>query len=475
MGSSADHAMTTGRSNPSRRRASSSVRAGVMVAAARRRSRRLDRERHSGPIIRSASARSSRRRMRRPKVIGRRRNGPARKVWATSHGAAGNCSAFGNHRKARRREVLERVARQQQQTGHPFGVVGHELLRDRTPRVVPDDDRPLDAEVVECRHEHPGHRGQREVRIALHRRPVGSEGQVGEHGPDPVGPRDDVVPDVPVHERWMHEEDRDAFAAHPHPQATPGHCDGVSSCSHRYTLLVVTTTVKASATVRRCQGRRRTLPPAGPHSPGGSWSSTGSAFFSDAIYAISLTLLVVGLGVPSVADSLVEPGPVGGTRRRVVRDPHVLHQLPGDRQLLAGAPPFRGPTGRDRPAPDVRHHLLPGVHRLPAVPLGPARRVQRQLGGRGPLRALHRDRRLRGGGPLRAWPASTTSSAWRPSNEVFRWGRSPHCSPPACSCCRSRRLPVAHAGHHELGARHPGRDDHRGADAGRGHRVLRAT
>ena len=106
-----------------------------------------------------------------------------------------------------RREVVERVARGQDQRTHPLGPRRHEQLADRPAGVVAHDRDVLEVERLEELGEQRGDRARGQIGGVVHRDGVRSEGQVGADAARPAaGGADDLAPQQPVDHEAVHED-----------------------------------------------------------------------------------------------------------------------------------------------------------------------------------------------------------------------------------------------------------------------------
>ena len=131
--------------------------------------------------------------------------------------------------------------------------------------------------------------------------------------------------------------------------------------------------------------------------------------FSDGLFAIAMTLLVVGIAVPKLCDS---QGQRSRARQRAQRPGaglrQLLHQLRGDRALLGRPSRVLRPAGPHRHTAARDQSRLPGLHRLPAVPDGAAGKPVREPALGGDLRGHGGDHQRPGGGAV---PPGTARAA----------------------------------------------------------------
>ena len=128
--------------------------------------------------------------------------------------------------EGRRQEVLVRVARGQDQAAEALGVVrGHELA-DGAPGVVADQGHAVEVQRVEEVGDEPGDAGWREIRVGLHRDPVGAERKVGNDAAMlALQRRGHLPPESAVDEQAVDEHDRLARAGVPVADRALGKAD----------------------------------------------------------------------------------------------------------------------------------------------------------------------------------------------------------------------------------------------------------
>ena len=146
--------------------------------------------------------------------------------------------------------------------------------------------------------------------------------------------------------------------------------------------------------------------------------------FSDGMFAIAMTLLVVGIAVPTldVADSSSELADALNDLSDAIRQ--LLHQLRGDRPLLGGPPSAVLAAARLRSGPDRAQPRLSGADRVSAVSDRADRQLLRQPArGRRLRRHGRHDQRARGGAVAPRAPQWTVRHARCPTTSTG--GRAP--------------------------------------------------
>jgi len=126
----------------------------------------------------------------------------------------GRATGQGEVPLGRRRELLKRVARGEDEPAYPLGVVPDEPLRHRAAGVVGHDGNVVEAERFEQGGDDAGDAGKGEVGVLPHRVRVRPQREVGDDAAVLAGePRDHSAPQVAVDTYAVHENDRRARAA----------------------------------------------------------------------------------------------------------------------------------------------------------------------------------------------------------------------------------------------------------------------
>ena len=120
-----------------------------------------------------------------------------------------------------RREVVERVAGGEHERADPVGPGRGRDLGERAGGVVADQDHVAEVERLERVGDHAGERGRAQVGALRHRFDVRAEREVERHAREALEARDDLPPQVRVHEHAVREHDHWSLARHVRADPAP--------------------------------------------------------------------------------------------------------------------------------------------------------------------------------------------------------------------------------------------------------------